>query len=180
MLSLLESIDIQGRSGLDILIQTWCENAETFQGFWPRRISTMALTQLFVSEKPALQNLIVKGDIIVKPETKDGEDLLFPNGFQPGTQTSSVIMTRSRTKIGALFNLCHVIFGGTSDNLFSVLFMAVPHEFTAIPFPVKALKIIVHDVQSGGESATLTAQGGPNDVDSDDGVSDDGSIIVYG
>jgi hypothetical protein len=61
---------------------------------------------------------------------------------------------------------------------FSVLIMAVPHEFTSIPFPLKALKMIVHDVQSGGESATVTAQGGANDVDSDDGVSDVGSVIV--
>ena len=47
----------------------------------------------------------------------------------------------------------------------------MPHEFTSIPFPVKALKILVHDVQSGGESATMTAHGDTHDVDSDDGVS---------
>lgn len=75
VLSLLESTNINGRSGLDIFIQTWCENAETFQGFWPSRLSTIALTQLFVSERPSLQNLIVKGDIIIKPETKNGESL---------------------------------------------------------------------------------------------------------
>lgn len=76
VLSLLESTNINGRSGLDIFIQTWCENAETFQGFWPSRLSTIALTQLFVSERPSLQNLIVKGDIIIKPETKNGESLV--------------------------------------------------------------------------------------------------------
>lgn len=38
VLSLLEGIDVNGRSGLDILIQTWCENAEVFQGFWPSRV----------------------------------------------------------------------------------------------------------------------------------------------
>ncbi|KAJ6520160.1 armadillo-type protein [Mycena sanguinolenta] len=127
VLDLLESMNIQGRSGLDILIQTWCENAETFQGFWPSRISTMGLCQLFVSERPSLQNLMVKGDIIVKPETQN------------------VIMTRSRTKLS-------------------------PHEFSSIPFPVKTLKLLLHDVQSGGESATITAQGETfNEVDSDDG-----------
>ncbi|KAJ6575462.1 armadillo-type protein [Mycena capillaripes] len=126
VLDLLESMNVQGRSGLDILIQTWCENAETFQGFWPSRISTMALCQLFVSERPSLQNLMVKGDIIVKPETQN------------------VIMTRSRTKLS-------------------------PHEFSSIPFPVKALKLLLHDVQSGGESATITAQGESYEVDSDDG-----------
>ncbi|TFK42052.1 armadillo-type protein [Crucibulum laeve] len=126
VLSLLESMIIQGRSGLDILIQTWCENAETFQGFWPSRISTLALTQLYGSERPSLQNLMVKGDIIVKPETKN------------------VIMTRSRTK-------------------------TTPHEFTSVPFPVKALKIILHDLQSGGESATMSAGGETFEVESDDG-----------
>ncbi|KAF7307222.1 ARM repeat-containing protein [Mycena indigotica] len=129
VLDLLESTNIDGRSALDIVIQTWCENAETFQGFWPSRISTMALCQLFVSERPSLQGLMVKGDIIVKPETEN------------------VIMTRSRTK-------------------------TTPHEFSSIPFPVKALKLLLHDVQAGGESATITAQGDTFDVDSDDGDDD--------
>ncbi|KAG6911255.1 hypothetical protein DXG01_002093 [Tephrocybe rancida] len=119
VLSLLETMTVgPARNGLDVLIQTWCENAETFQGFWPARISTLGLIQLFVSERPSLQNLIVKGDIIVNKTNKDA-----------------------------------------------------PTEFTKIPFPVKALKLLLHDVQSGGESATMSAQGGAEtyDVDSDDG-----------
>ncbi|PAV22617.1 ARM repeat-containing [Pyrrhoderma noxium] len=129
VLSLLEGININGRSGLDILIQTWCENAEVFQGFWPSRVSTLGLCQLFVSERPGLQNLTVKGDLIVKPETRD------------------VIITRSRAK-------------------------QTPHEFTRISFPVKALKIIINDLRSNGESATMAAQGGVIDADSDDGDDD--------
>ncbi|EDR15931.1 uncharacterized protein LACBIDRAFT_242896 [Laccaria bicolor S238N-H82] len=130
VLELLESMNVGNRSGLDILVQTWCENAETFQGFWPSRISTLALTQLFICGRPSLQNLMVKGDIIIKPETKN------------------VIMTRSKTK-------------------------KTPHEFTSVPFPVKALKIIIHDLQSGGDAATISAQGNTvEDVDSDDGDED--------
>ena len=72
VLSLLESTTIQGKPGLEILIRTWCENAETFQGFWASRISTLALSQLFASERASLQGLVVKGDIIVKEETKNG------------------------------------------------------------------------------------------------------------
>lgn len=45
-----------------------------------------------------------------------------------------------------------------------------PHEFTSISFPVKVLKIILHDLQSGGESATISARGDVYDVESDDGV----------
>jgi hypothetical protein len=73
VLYLLESTTTNGRNGLDILIQTWCENAETFQGFWQSRVSTLALTKLYASGRPSLQSLIVKGDIILKPETKNGE-----------------------------------------------------------------------------------------------------------
>lgn len=73
LLGMLESTTVQDRTALDILIQTWCENAETFQGYWPTRISTLTLSQLYASGRPTLQNLQVKGDIIIKPETKDGE-----------------------------------------------------------------------------------------------------------
>ena len=73
VLGMLESTSAQGRTALDILIQTWCENAETFQGFWPTRISTLTLSQLYTSDRPTLQSLLVKGDIIIKPETKNGE-----------------------------------------------------------------------------------------------------------
>lgn len=68
-------MDINGRTALDILMQTWCENAETFQGFWPSRISTLALMQLFLSERPSLRNLTVKGDIIIRQESKNSEYL---------------------------------------------------------------------------------------------------------
>ncbi|KAH7915756.1 armadillo-type protein [Hygrophoropsis aurantiaca] len=125
VLGMLENTTVQDRTALAVLIHTWCENAETFQGFWPTRISTLALSQLYASGRPSLQTLMVKGDIIVKPETKD------------------VIMTRSRTR-------------------------TTPHEFTSVPFPVKALKLLVHDLRSGGDSATIPA-GEAYEVDSDDG-----------
>jgi importin-9 len=80
VLSLVESMQVQGRPALEILVNTWCENAETFQGFWASRTSTLALAQLFVSDRRSLQQLTVKGDIIVKPETQNGEysSLLSP------------------------------------------------------------------------------------------------------
>ncbi|PPQ99515.1 hypothetical protein CVT24_005305 [Panaeolus cyanescens] len=119
IVSHLETMTVEGRTGLDIVIQTWCENAETFQGFWPSRISTLALTQLLASPRLSLRSLMVKGDMIIKPETKDA-----------------------------------------------------PHEFTSIPFPVKALKLILKDIQSGGEAAVFSAQGDTFDVQSDDGDDD--------
>lgn len=63
---------------------------------------------------------------------------------------------------------------------FSSLRVSAPHEFTQVPFAVKALKIIVHDLQSGGESATITAAGGYKgvDVESDDGVCDISFLLI--
>lgn len=102
VLSLLESTEIQGRSSLDILIQTWCENAETFQGFWPTRISSLALSQLYAAERPSLQNLMVKGDIIVKPETQNGNVSQLRPEYWYLMSPLLVIMTRSRTKTGMM------------------------------------------------------------------------------
>lgn len=48
------------------------------------------------------------------------------------------------------------------------MFVTAPHEFTSVSFPVKVLKLLVHELRSGGESAAI-----PNttfEVDSDDGV----------
>jgi len=33
----------------------------------------------------------------------------------------------------------------------------VPHDFTRVAFPVKALKMLLHDLQSDGEAATMSA-----------------------
>lgn len=51
----------------------------------------------------------------------------------------------------------------------------VPTEFTRIPFPAKVLKLILQEMQSGGEPASM-GYGGLNSSDikevrSDDGVS---------
>ncbi|PCH34394.1 ARM repeat-containing protein [Wolfiporia cocos MD-104 SS10] len=80
VLTHLESINVDSRPALDILVQTWCENEETFQGFWAQRISTLALSSLYVSERPSLQKIMVKGDLIIEPEARN------------------VIMTRARRK----------------------------------------------------------------------------------
>ena len=76
VLDLLEGQAVDGTPALEVFTRTWCENAETFQGFWPPRVSTLALCACFASARPSLQGIIVKGDIIVKPETKNGESFL--------------------------------------------------------------------------------------------------------
>lgn len=42
VLDILESFNVNGtdppKTGLDVLIATWTENAEAFMGLWPQRI----------------------------------------------------------------------------------------------------------------------------------------------
>lgn len=76
-----------------------------------------------------------------------------------------VIMTRSKTRAGT------VQFGrgcncGRADR---DVRCAVPTEFTRIPFPVKALKILLRELQSGGEAASRRMNA--SELGSDDGVS---------
>jgi hypothetical protein len=81
VLDLLESTRVDeegsgGRSGLEVLLNAWCENAATFQGFWPTRISALALCTLLRAERPSLRAVVVKGDIIITATTKNSEFLL--------------------------------------------------------------------------------------------------------
>jgi hypothetical protein len=75
VLELLEPMrvgeDEEARAGLDVLLNTWCENAATFQGFWPTRVSALALCALLASERQSVGAVVVKGDIVITPATKN-------------------------------------------------------------------------------------------------------------
>jgi hypothetical protein len=38
VLQLLESVNVEGKTGVQIVLERWCEYVETFQGFWNIRI----------------------------------------------------------------------------------------------------------------------------------------------
>jgi len=46
-----------------------------------------------------------------------------------------------------------------------------PPQFTRVQFPVKALKLLLHELQTNGEVATLAAPTAPLDTEDDDEVS---------
>jgi hypothetical protein len=45
-----------------------------------------------------------------------------------------------------------------------------PPQFTRVQFPVKALKLLLHELQTNGEAATLAAPTAPINTGDDDGV----------
>lgn len=116
---------------------------------------------MFASERPSLQSLNVKGDLIVKPETSNGAWSCNCQCACP--QLHVVIMTRSKAKQGTSPD------SSPNDAVeLTDVPVPVPHEYSVIPFPVKALKLLLHDLHSGGDAAAISAAGATDLVDSDD------------
>ncbi|RHZ45257.1 hypothetical protein Glove_682g48 [Diversispora epigaea] len=78
VIDFLANLDINGRNGLEVLLSTWFENHESFHGYYSIRVSAIALSKLFLACDSRIQNIQVKGDLIVPK--------------------SSRIMTRSRSR----------------------------------------------------------------------------------
>jgi len=149
-----------------VLLNTWCENAATFQGFWPTRISALALCALLRAERPSLQVVVVKGDIIITATTKNSASFFRLSGASTRYLTHSVaIMTRSKTRVGEW----------VSEGVEGAMLISCdtePPQFTRVQFPVKALKLLLHELQTNGEVSTLAGPTAPLDAESDDGDSD--------
>ncbi|KAF0552301.1 ARM repeat-containing protein [Gigaspora margarita] len=60
---------INGKNGLDILLNTWLENHDSFQGHYNIKISAIALSELFLSCDPRIQNIKVK-EIMTRSRTR--------------------------------------------------------------------------------------------------------------
>ncbi|KAG1180299.1 hypothetical protein G6F70_000463 [Rhizopus microsporus] len=61
------NIQISGKSGLEILMTTWCDNYDSFSGYYTLKVSAVALSKMFLANDPRLQNIHVKGEIVVNP-----------------------------------------------------------------------------------------------------------------
>ncbi|CAG8724195.1 12376_t:CDS:2, partial [Ambispora leptoticha] len=70
VVNFLSEFNVNGRAGLEILLKTWFENYEDFHGFYSSKISAMALSKLFLSGDPRIQNIQVRGDLIISNSTR--------------------------------------------------------------------------------------------------------------
>ncbi|RUS35306.1 armadillo-type protein [Jimgerdemannia flammicorona] len=65
VIEFLSNVNIEGHSGLQVVMNAWCENYESFQGYYSLKVSAIALSKMFLSTDPRVQALTVKGDLIV-------------------------------------------------------------------------------------------------------------------
>jgi hypothetical protein len=68
-------MNLDGQSGLHVFINKWCEHPD-YKGLWQSRINILALTNVYASDRPALQAMPVRGEMIIKPTATRGE-LIF-------------------------------------------------------------------------------------------------------
>ncbi|KAI9023057.1 armadillo-type protein [Phycomyces nitens] len=68
VLQFLTSTTINNKSGLDILMNTWCDNHDSFSGYYSLKVSDIALSKLLLVNDPRLQSMTVKGEIVVNPD----------------------------------------------------------------------------------------------------------------
>ncbi|KAI8368240.1 armadillo-type protein [Radiomyces spectabilis] len=67
VLQFLSNTAINGKSGLEILMPTWCDYYDSFSGYYSLKVSAIALSKVFLVNDPRLQNLNVKGELVVNP-----------------------------------------------------------------------------------------------------------------
>ncbi|TPX69623.1 hypothetical protein SpCBS45565_g02263 [Spizellomyces sp. 'palustris'] len=131
VIDFLSQLDLNGKNGLELIIELWCEHFGDFQGFYSIKVSALAMSKLLLNGDTRLQALQVKGDEIV---------------------VSNKIITRSMTR-------------------------QRPAQYSVIPFPAKAIKLLLVELQHQTESqmGRASRRGNPDDeeettegVDSDE------------
>lgn len=139
-----------------------------------------------------LRGVTVKGELVVKAETRDGESACSSyrapsrSGNGRCVHKDAMLMGPSRcgsdhdplahkTKYAEGF--CPCLDYVALNYVLTFFLPPVPTEFTSIPFPIKALKLVLAELQSDGEPASLSFGGvGLKDIqdDVDEAGSDDG------
>ncbi|KAF9279348.1 hypothetical protein BGZ88_012798 [Linnemannia elongata] len=70
VINFLSSVDVNGRNGLDIVLSAWLANHTDFQGLYNQKVSTVALTKIYMSGDARVANVQVNGDLIVPKSTR--------------------------------------------------------------------------------------------------------------
>lgn len=70
VINFLTSVDVNGRNGLVIVLSAWLANHTDFQGLYNQKVSTVALSKIYMSGDARVANVQVNGDLIVPKSTR--------------------------------------------------------------------------------------------------------------
>ncbi|KAI1809233.1 ARM repeat-containing protein [Poronia punctata] len=151
----LATIQINGQSGLQVVLAKWLENSVNFAGYDEIRQNVIALSKIYSLDDPRVAQTMVKGDMIIP--------------------TSDRIVTRSRAK-----NSMEPTSPYLSPHRLNP---ADPDQFTIIPAPLKIIKVLIEELLSASglagaaNAAAAAAAEFADEDDEDDGWEDDPDTI---
>ncbi|QSZ34585.1 hypothetical protein DSL72_006179 [Monilinia vaccinii-corymbosi] len=142
----LSQIQINGQSGLQVVLSKWLEHSVNFAGFnYSQRLtkgSVIALSKIFSLNDPRVAQTMVKGDLIIP--------------------TSNRIMTRSKAKL-------------SKDGYYvpppTLTRQPDPDQYTIIPAALKIVKVLIEELLSASglqNAATAAAAAEFADEEGDD------------
>ncbi|KAK2675704.1 Importin-beta, N-terminal domain [Fusarium oxysporum f. sp. vasinfectum] len=146
----LSQVQINGESGLQVVMAKWLENSVNFAGYDEIRQNVIALSKLYSLNDPRLAQTQVKGDLIVNND--DG-----------------LIKTRSRAK-QSMYPTIHD-FSTTTSTLDSIYARYAesqqanetnrksdPDQYTIVPASLKIIKVLIEELLSAsGQRAAANA-----------------------
>jgi hypothetical protein len=72
VLDVLEGLALDGQSGLAVFLNKWCERPDA-RGLWQSRVNVLALTSVLACARPALAQVHVRGEMVIRPNAQRGE-----------------------------------------------------------------------------------------------------------
>ncbi|KAG0068374.1 hypothetical protein BGZ89_004825 [Linnemannia elongata] len=70
VINFLDTVDVRGQNGLQIVLTAWLLNHADFQGLYHQKVSAVALTKVFTSGDPRVAVIQVKGDMILTENSR--------------------------------------------------------------------------------------------------------------
>ncbi|KAH7134349.1 armadillo-type protein [Dactylonectria macrodidyma] len=163
----LSQIQINGESGLQVVMAKWLENSVNFAGYEEIRLNVIALSKLYSLNDSRLAQTSVKGDLIV-----NNDDVL--------------IKTRSRAKQSTFLRPADI---PTADFTVTQLYAQYmqeeqangptrvidPDQYTIVPASLKIIKVLIEELlsASGVRAAANAAAAAVASANFDDDENDD-------
>ncbi|KIL92684.1 hypothetical protein FAVG1_03864 [Fusarium avenaceum] len=146
----LSQIQINGESGLQVVLAKWLENSVNFAGYDEIRQNVIALSKLYSLNDPRLAQTQVKGDLIVS-----NDDGLIKTRSRAKQSMYPAIHDSSTT--ASILNTFHAQYIAAQDTN-QLNLTSDPDQYTVIPASLKIIKVLIEELLSAsGQRAAANA-----------------------
>ncbi|RFU75910.1 hypothetical protein TARUN_6372 [Trichoderma arundinaceum] len=164
----LSQIQINGESGLQVVLAKWLENSVSFAGYDEIRQNVIALSKLYSLNDPRLAQTSVKGDLIV-----GADDGMIKTRSRAKKSTSSGIYNIPST--AAILDRLYHEYTSEDQETNTTTKSIDPDKYTIIPATLKIVKVLIEELlsASGVRAAANAASAAVATADFDDEDNDE-------